>query len=185
MLEWWPDDGGRKNRALLWDKFTSADPNQWFGPIGLSPMGPSSWSREERREFVDDFKTSFIGHLEGLEETASKQPLFRSTEWGTQKIYEGVIWVTPKEYEEEMNALIYYGTLGMIDPTIPGEVKLYRMRGWSFRAAVGLTFGRAFFGFTLFMYIVDPHDKREGGVAETEWYKKWTDLENYSLPQGW
>jgi hypothetical protein len=84
-----------------------------------------------------------------------------------------------------VNALIYYGSLGLIDPTIPGEVKLYRMRGWSFRAAVGLTVGRAFFGFTLFMYIVDPHDKRKGGVAETEWYEKWTNPDNYSLPSGW
>jgi hypothetical protein len=40
---------------------------------------------------------------------------------------------------------------------------------------MGLTFGRAMLGFTLFMWLVDPADKRKGGWAEEEWYQ---DLED-------
>jgi hypothetical protein len=89
--------------------------------------------------------------------------------------YEGVMAVTPEKYEDDVDAFIYYGTAGLIDPTIPGEIKLYRSRGWGIKSAMGLTFGRAMLGFTLFMWLVDPADKRKGGWAEEEWYQ---DLED-------
>lgn len=91
------------------------------------------------------------------------------------EVYKGVMAITPEQYQDDVDAFIYYGTAGLIDPTIPGEVKLYRSRGWSTRAAIGLTFGRAMLGFTLVMWLVDPADKREGGWAEEEWYQDWVE----------
>jgi len=84
-----------------------------------------------------------------------------------------LMYVTPEQYEDDVNAWIYYGSVGLIDPTIPGEIKLYQTKGWGLRAAVGLTFARAMLMFTLFMWVVDPQDKRAGGWAEKEWYRKY------------
>lgn len=84
-----------------------------------------------------------------------------------------LMYVTPEQYEDDVNAWIYYGTVGLIDPTIPGEIKVWQTKGWGLRAAVGLTFARAMLMFTLFMWLVDPQDKRAGGWAEKEWYRKY------------
>lgn len=93
-------------------------------------------------------------------------------ELATGLAYKGVLAITPEEYHDDIDAFVYYGTAGLIDPTIPGEVKLYRSRGWSMRASMGLTFGRAMLGFTLFMWLIDPADKREGGWSEQEWFQR-------------
>jgi len=150
---------------------------QWCHDVAMATTGSGTFSSCRR----GSVSITYPGEKPTAEELAG-----RFISWAfLNPAHDALMYVTPEQYEDDVNALIYYGTLGLVDPTIPGEIKLYQMRGWSFRAALGLTFSRMMLGFVLFMWIVDPHDKREGGVAETEWYRKWSNLENYSLPEGW
>jgi len=83
----------------------------------------------------------------------------------------GLMYVTPEEYEDDVNAFIYYMSMGMLDPTNIADVPFWKARGWSTPGAVGLMVLRATVVAGLIGWVVDPMDKRAGGIAEYEWYK--------------
>jgi len=95
--------------------------------------------------------------------------------------HSGIMYGTPDKYKQDVNAFIYYGTLGLIDPTLGGEVKIYRMKGWGVKGALGLTLGRALIGFTFIMWLVDPEDRREGGQTDSRWYQWLQEKYKYAL----
>jgi len=164
------------------------DPGQsqfWYGPIGLNPLGPTSWSSTKRSNFMRGFKAGWGMGEDALDRQIEKDPKYIATKYVLEKTYEGIMYVTPKQYEDDVDALIYYGSLGLMDPTNLADIPMWRARGFSMRASIGFMMARAIIPAAVIGWWIDPKDKREGGLAETEWYQKWTDWENYSLPSGW
>jgi len=117
MLEWMPSDSGKKNRQLLWKKFTGADPNQWFGPIGLHPSGPTSWSSEERSDFKRGVAAGWQWGEDTLDYVIQEHPLYKAEQKGEEIAFDAIMYVTPKQYEDDVAALIFYGSFGLMDPT--------------------------------------------------------------------
>jgi len=85
--------------------------------------------------------------------------------------HSGLMYVTPEPYEDDVNAFLYYMTMGMLDPTNIADVPFWKAKGWSTPAAFGLMTLRATIIGGLIGWFVDPMNKREGGIAEYEWYK--------------
>lgn len=77
--------------------------------------------------------------------------------------------------EDDVSAAVYYGSYGLLDPKMPFEAFAIR-RGmgksgfvWLLAAAgISMSFG---FGTALAIgWLVDPMDKRKGGLAEHSWF---------------
>jgi len=83
----------------------------------------------------------------------------------------GIMYITPDEYKDDVDAFIYYMSMGMLDPTNIADVPMWKARGYSSGAAWGLMVLRATLVAGLIGYVIDPMDKREGGWAEKLWYK--------------
>jgi len=83
----------------------------------------------------------------------------------------GIMYFTPEEYEDDVNAFIYYMTMGMLDPTNIADVPFWKAKGWSTPAAFGLMTLRATLIGGLIGWVIDPMDKRAGGIAEYQWYQ--------------
>ncbi len=75
-------------------------------------------------------------------------------------------------YRDDASAMLYYGTVGLLDPTNVGDIKFWSARGVSFGGAMALTGGRAFLGGAAIGWLFDPADKREGGIVETDFWQK-------------
>jgi len=175
MLEWMPSDSGKKNRQLLWKKFTSGDPNQWFGPIGLHPSGPTSWSSEELSDFKRGMAAGWQWGEDTLDYVIQEHPLYKAEQKGEEIAFDAIMYVTPKQYEDDVAAMIFYGSFGLLDPTNIADVPVWRARGFSLRASVGFMLARAFIPAAIIGWWIDPADKREGGLAEEEWYQELMD----------
>jgi len=151
------------------------------GPAVVDPLA---------RKFAEDpvfRKTIFVSVRdrmveEALDPTGSR----RASDLVGGLAHQGLMAVTPAEYQDDVNAFLYYGMLGMLDPKNPADAKVYsRTLGVSYGKGLGIALIGGFFFWGTVGWAIDWEDKREGGLAETEWYKKWTNPESYSLPSGW
>jgi len=70
------------------------------------------------------------------------------------------------------NATIYYTTLGLMDPTAPLEVKGWRLKGFTWGGALGMTGARLMLMSVVGMMIVDPADKHRWGLDELPWWQE-------------
>jgi len=189
MLEWKPDDGGRKNRSKLWRSLTGSDPNMWWGPRTFTPTNPDDvvsgierWARSpspiRKPSWYDD---DLVGETR---KKAKRDPT--GIKRIAQKAYEGTIYITPEQYEDDVDAMIFYGSFGLLDPTNVTDAAL--LSSWS-----GMGYGKSFatvaIGGFLFWGIlgwtVDPADVREGGLAEKDWYQWITDPSYWFGPGKW
>ena len=155
--------------AKIWDPRNWNPSKEIVGRKTVEKLWNAS-PEQQKRIRISAFDTDVS---EGAKIDWKASPTDAPFRMGVEIAHAGIMFITPEQYEDDVNAFIYYGTAGLIDPTIPGEIKIYRMKGFTFKAAVGITFARAMLGFTLFMWLVDPKDKREGGWAEEEWYKEY------------
>lgn len=62
----------------------------------------------------------------------------------------------------QTSAFLYYAGFGLLDPKMPVEYKAF---GATYVAANVLGVGAV-------LWYIDPHDKREGGFAESGWYDR-------------
>jgi|AMFO01.1.fsa_nt_gi hypothetical protein len=88
--------------------------------------------------------------------------------------HEGLMYVTPEKYEDDVNAFLYYGSMGLFDPKNPtvDAPTTARATGWSYGKSLGFTLIGGFVVWGTLGWIVDPADRREGGLAEREEYQK-------------
>jgi len=88
--------------------------------------------------------------------------------------HEGLMYVTPEKYEDDVNAFLYYGSMGLFDPKNPtvDAPATAKATGWSYGKSLGFTLVGGFVVWGTLGWIVDPKDRREGGLAETEEYQK-------------
>jgi hypothetical protein len=88
--------------------------------------------------------------------------------------HEGLMYVTPEEYEDDVSAFLYYGSMGLLDPKNPtvDAPTTARATGWSYGRALGFTLIGGFVVWGTVGWAIDPQDRREGGLAETEGYQK-------------
>ena len=92
----------------------------------------------------------------------------------TQTGHGGLMAVTPEEYEDDVNAFLFYGTFGLFDPknAVLDAPALKASTGWSFgKSFAAVTLG-GFVTYGIAGWLIDPADKRDGGWAETEGYQK-------------
>jgi len=79
--------------------------------------------------------------------------------------------VTPEEYEDDVNAFLYYGQVGLMDPTNTTDAYGFsKLTGFGYPFSFLTVCVGGFLMWGIMGWWVDPHDKREGGLAETEWY---------------
>lgn len=188
-LEFLPDDWGKKNRGILWKKFTQSDTNQWYGPTT-----PWRFNRGNIEDFQEWFESpSPIPHPSWYDPTVAEKAgeVAATDPTGSRqtalKIREGVLYITPEPYKDDVDAFLYYGSIGLMDPKNPADAAGYsKMFGWSYSTSLGVALIGGFFFWGALGWFFDPHDKREEvGGRRSEWYDKWMNPENYSLPQGW
>jgi len=88
--------------------------------------------------------------------------------------HEGLMYVTPEKYEDDVNAFLYYGSMGLLDPKNPSvdAPATARATGWSYGKSLGFTLIGGFIVWGTLGWLVDPQDRREGGLAETEGWQK-------------
>lgn len=91
----------------------------------------------------------------------------RHTTLGTQ--VPGVYpWESKAEFH--LGVMAYYGKFGLLDPTNVADIPMWKKAGFSTKAALGLMSARAILGGAILGWILDPHDKRPGGLwEETGW----------------
>lgn len=136
-------------------------------------MVASAWGSQNRR--ADDRRSQF-------EEDPMNIDLIGST------AHEGLMYLTPVEYQDDVNAFLYYGTFGLMDPKNPtiDAPATRKATGWSYSKALGFTLIGGFLFWGTLGWFIDPKDKRdEVGGWRSEWYDKWMNPDNYSLPEGY
>ena len=195
MLEFLPDDGGRKNRKLLWKKFTGADPNQWYGPTprptwvhwfkptepGAGDSGFEKWMESPSPIPHPSWYDPTVA--EKASEVATTDTLGHGQT--AEKAHKGLMYVTPKQYQDDVNAILFYGSLGLYDPTNAADIPYWRNKGWSTKSAIGFMLLRATLPAALIGWWIDPADKRKGGLAEDDWYDLVTDPSYWFGPGAW
>jgi len=119
------------------------------------------------------FDENFIGPMTAAQHEQMEQ--FKEDPMNIKLIlnstHGGIMYVTPEEYEDDVNAFLFYMSMGMLDPTNIADVPFWKARGWSTPASFGLMALRATIIGGLIGWVVDPMDKRAGGIAEYQWYK--------------
>jgi hypothetical protein len=189
-LEWWPDDGGRKNRGLVWKAFKEADKMpHWYGPR-TNEMNPTqNPSTDLLRRFVR------IGKMPAPQpfQLQKESPTLKETRddptgaRGTLgQVHQGLMWITPEQYEDDVNAFLYYGSIGLLDPKNPADALAYsKAFGWPYSVSLGVAIIGGFFFWGTLGWFFDPQDKREEvGGWRSDWYDKWMNPDNYTLPEG-
>jgi len=186
-LEFLPDDWGKKNRGLLWKKFTESDTNQWYGPT--TPWRFNRGNIEDFQEWMES--PSSIAHPSWYDPTVTEKAgeVATTDTMGhgqtLKKAHGGLMYITPEQYQDDVNAMIYYGSFGLMDPTNVADIPFWRSKGFSSPASVGLMLARATIPAMILGWWIDPADKREGGLAEEEWYEWITDPSYWFGPGKW
>jgi len=166
----------------------SAVPNDWI-PNTEYWYGPSlrwTWASDRARQ--EQTKPTPIPKGFGLEapiKVAKTDPT--GSKQTAMKIRGGILYVTPEPYKDDVSAFLYYGTIGLMDPKNPADAAGYsKLFGWSYSTSLGVALIGGFFFWGSLGWFFDPHDKREDvGGWRSEWYNKWMNPDNYSLPLGW
>jgi len=99
--------------------------------------------------------------------------------------HSGLMAVTPDEYEDDVNAAIYYGTFGLYDVSNVADVPFWKSKGFTTKSAISFMLMRAFVPAAIIGWWIDPADKREGGLAESDWYQTVTDPGYWIGPGKW
>ena len=73
--------------------------------------------------------------------------------------------------QEHADAALYYATWGLVDPTNVADIGYWKGQGYSTSTSIGLMFGRALIGGGIFGWMLDPADKRKGGLMQTQAWK--------------
>jgi len=188
MLEFLPDDWGRKNRGLLWKKFTGSDPNDWYGPGRRFPHPDKvvssvvEWLDSPSPIRKPDWYEDEV--MDRAMESAREDPT--GSKGTVRKAHQGLMWITPEAYEDDVNAFLYYGTIGLLDPKNPADALGYsKAFGWPYSVSLGVAIIGGFFFWGSIGWFFDPKEKREEvGGWRSEWYDKWMNPDNYSLPKG-
>lgn len=154
----------------------------WYGPV--NPMHPQleAW-HEKQVESPTQWPEGF--GLEEPIEVATTDPT--GSKQTALKIRQGILYITPEPYKDDVSAFLYYGTIGLMDPKNPADAAGYsKLFGWSYSTSLGVALIGGFFFWGALGWFFDPKDKREEvGGWRSEWYNKWMNPDNYSLPQGW
>lgn len=87
-------------------------------------------------------------------------------------VHSGLMYVTPEQYEDDVNAFLYYGTYGLLDPKNPTvDAPATKVAtGWSYPKALSVTLVGGFVTWGVVGWLIDPHEKRGGGADETTWF---------------
>jgi len=179
-----PDIDRKKNRSMAWKVIKSSDPTSWYGPAPRfpHPTKVAKWldspSPIRKPSWYDDEP------LDRAMQSAKDDPT--GTRRTAKKAHEGLMYITPKQYEDDVNAFLYYGMIGLLDPKNPGDALVYsKSFGISYGAALGVAIIGGFFFWGTLGWFFDPKDKREEvGGWRSEWYDKWMNPDNYSMPEG-
>jgi len=150
----------------------------WYGPHRRW-----TWATDRARQEQAD-PTPIPKVLEAPIKVATTDPT--GSRQTAMKIREGVLYVTPEPYKDDVSAFLYYGTIGLMDPKNPADAAGYsKLFGWSYSTSLGVALIGGFFFWGSLGWFFDPHDKREDvGGWRSEWYDKWMNPDNYSLPEG-
>lgn len=75
-----------------------------------------------------------------------------------------------EDISDDVSAVAYYGSFGLIDPKAPfvDAPALSAARGMSYWKSLMMVSGIGFLAWGFAGWIVDPADKREGGLWESE-----------------
>jgi len=150
----------------------------WYGPHRRW-----TWATDRARQEQAD-PTPLPKFLEEPVKVATTDPT--GVKQTAMKIRGGILYVTPEPYKDDVSAFLYYGTIGLMDPKNPADAAGYsKLFGWSYSTGLGVALIGGFFFWGILGWSIDWSDKREGGLAETEWWNKWMNPDNYSLPEGW
>jgi hypothetical protein len=181
-LEWLPSDGGKRNRSKILKSLSSGSPSQyWYGPHNPNP----NWMADLARDMVESEQADpYDPDWAQMPDSYDIDDPLR-IDATAEVIHSGIMLLTPEEYEDDVNAAIFYGSLGLYDPTNIADVPFWKARGWSTPKAFGLTLLRATLPAMLLGWWIDPLDKREGGLAETDWYEDVTDPGFWFGPGKW
>jgi len=134
-------------------------PSGWI-PSTEYWYGPSrrwTWATDRARQEQAD-PTPLPKFLEEPVKVATTDPT--GVKQTAMKIRGGILYVTPEPYKDDVS-------------------------GWSYSTGLGVALIGGFFFWGILGWSIDWSDKREGGLAETEWWNKWMNPDNYSLPEGW
>lgn len=143
----------------------------WVGP---------DWPQGQRCHNLS-VELGFGGAFSSCKGRWPKKPVSPSEDIGTfvswavlNPAHDALMYVTPEQYEDDVNAFLYYGSMGLLDPKNPtiDAPATARATGWSYGKALRFTLLGGFVGWGAIGWLIDPHDKREGGWAEQEWYRE-------------
>jgi hypothetical protein len=86
--------------------------------------------------------------------------------------HSGLMAVTPKRYEDDVNAFLYYGSYGLLDPKNPtvDAPATKAATGWGYGKSLSVTLVGGFVTWGAVGWVLDPHGRREGGADETTWF---------------
>ncbi len=80
-------------------------------------------------------------------------------------------------WHDDVDAFVYYGSFGLLDPKMPFEAYGYKrafgLVGWRGLAiGAGISMSSGFLLAGTVGYIFDPADRREGGIMQSEAWKE-------------
>jgi len=160
-------------------------PSSWI-PSTEYWYGPSkrwTWASDRARQEQAD-PTPIPKGLEEPVKVATTDPT--GVKQTAMKIRGGILYITPEEYEEDVSAFLYYGTIGLMDPKNPADAAGYsKLFGWSYSTGLGVALIGGFFFWGILGWWIDPADMREGGLAEEDWFKRITDPSYWFGPGKW
>ena len=173
-LEFWPDDWGKKNRSKIVKSISSSRP---FESVRPSDRPDPFWLAKQMAEQARKIRAASYhanrvgGRVTDIPEHWSEDPM--NLDLIGDISHDALMAITPEEYEDDVNAFLYYGKFGLMDVTNTSDA-------WAFSRVTGLGYASSFVfvcmgGFLMWGLVgwwIDPQDKREGGLAETEWYEE-------------
>jgi len=153
----------------------------WYGPSRRWTWATDRARQEQTNptQFPEKYGIRKISEQAKDDPTGSKQL--------ASKAHEGIMYVTPEPYKDDVSAFLYYGTIGLMDPKNPADAAGYsKAFGWPYSVSLGVAIVGGFFFWGSLGWFFDPEDRRaEVGGWRSDWYDKWMNPDNYSLPQGW